>query len=119
MGITAGIIFLAFALGGISFFFSYLFDQTNLSIALGAGIPTFFLLVRMLYNASPKADVLRYSTISSLHEPLRIAQANPVTLELLVLGVPGIGLSVAGMRLFTKKNFHYSVKKCRPLTAFF
>lgn len=110
MGITAGIIFLAFALGGISFFFSYLFDRTNLSIALGAGIPTFFLLVRMLHNASPKADVLRYSTIFSLHEPLRIAQANPVTLELLVLGVPGIGLSVAGMRLFTKKNFHYSVK---------
>lgn len=101
---NVGLLALHLALAGISFFFSCLFNQTGASLALGAGIPTVFLLLRMLLNSSPRLKILRYGTIFSLYNASDIALGKPWLLPTAALCAIALVLFAGGVVVFDKKD---------------
>jgi len=101
---NVGLLALHLALAGISFFFSCLFNQTGASLALGAGIPTVFLLLRMLLNSSPRLKTFRYATIFSLYNAAEIALGKPWLLPTGALLVIAVALFVGGVLVFNRKD---------------
>ena len=57
------------ALGGFCFFASCLFNESRLSVALGAGVPVLFFLIRMLANMGGRLEKLKYATVFTLFDP--------------------------------------------------
>lgn len=60
---------LFYALSGICFLCSSVFDDTKYSLAFGAGIPLFFFFVNMLANVSNQYSWLAYLSLFSLLNP--------------------------------------------------
>lgn len=52
--------------GGISFLFSCIFNDTKNSIAFGAGVPVIFFVLKMISEISEKVEFLKYFSIYSL-----------------------------------------------------
>ena len=63
--VNAGLLCLHLALGGFCFFASCLFNESRLSVALGAGVPVLFFLIRMLANMGGRLEKLKYATVCS------------------------------------------------------
>ena len=67
--VNAGLLCLHLALGGFCFFASCLFNESRLSVALGAGVPVLFFLIRMLANMGGRLEKLKYATVFTLFDP--------------------------------------------------
>lgn len=64
--LNIGVFFLHFAIGGICFLSSCIFNETRTSLLIGAGIPIIFFLIQMIANVSESLDWMKYTTILTL-----------------------------------------------------
>jgi ABC-2 type transport system permease protein len=99
-----GLLALHFAISGICFFSSCLFSDTRWSLALGAGLPVFFLLVSMLSNTGDKLRALRFFTPFSLYNAMDYVRGGQVMPQALILIAAALLLYGAGVYVFDKKD---------------
>ncbi len=103
--LNLGASLLFFALSAIGFFASCLFNETRLSLALGAGLPVFFLLLKLISGVSADLAPIGWASLMSLFDPAAIiarpASALPSFLALLLIGFV---LYAAGIVVFSKKD---------------
>ena len=64
--LNVGIFLLMFAIGGISFLFSCVFNLSRNSLALGAGIPLAFFMLDFMSSMRPNFANLRFLTLNTL-----------------------------------------------------
>ncbi len=102
--LNLGALALHLLMSGISFFFSCLFSDTGRSLALGAGLPVFFLLTQMLSKTGARADVLKYLTPYTLFDPMALVKGADALLPALGLLLPGLALYALGILVFNRKD---------------
>lgn len=91
--------------GGISFFFSCLFNDSRNALALGAGIPVAFFVFKMVSEIGEELEALRYITVFSVIQTDRIL-ADPtfgIATGLILLAV-SVVLYGLGVTIFNKKS---------------
>lgn len=91
--------------GGISFLFSCIFNETKNSIAFGTGIPIVFFLIKMLSEISDKIEFLKYFSIYTLVDPNRIMNdGSYTTIVCLLLIITAVILYGSAIYIFNKKS---------------
>lgn len=96
---------LFFAISGIGFFFSCIFNDTKYSLAFGAGIPIVFYVVDMLSRVSSDLDWLGKISIFTLFKPSKIIAGDSFTLTACILLVLiAVLFYGAGMIAFKKRD---------------
>lgn len=95
---------LYFALTGIGFFASCLFDDTKNSLALGAGLPVAFLVIQMLSNTGESVEFLKYFTLFTLLDPDKIISGEGYVINFIILTVLAIILYASGLFVFKKRD---------------
>lgn len=113
--LNVGAFLVLFALSGLCFFTSCIFDRSKRSMAIGGGLSIFALVAAMLgLFGSPvipsvvRLDALNnfnYATIISLFDVISIIdETNDFIWKFAVLGVAGVLGYIAGSLRFTKKD---------------
>lgn len=88
----------------ISFFFSCLFNETRLSLGLGAGIPIAFILMNMLGGASEDLGILQRLSIYGLYDPVELVHGGEIWgVNTFYIAVSS-ALFIAGVLIFRKKR---------------
>jgi len=105
LSLNFGVLLLHFALSGISFFASCLFNDTKNSLAIGAGVPIAFYIIQMIAKAGDKFENLKYASIFTLFQPMDIIEnAKGTGICFLSLGIITISLYAAGIFIFHKRD---------------
>jgi ABC-2 type transport system permease protein len=99
-----GALLLIFAISGISFFCSCLFNSANNSMAFGAGIPVAFYLLQMMSGFGEDLDFLKYFSINTLYDPYAIVKGGSFGIQFLALAIIGIVLYVLAVKVFKEKD---------------
>lgn len=102
--LNLGVFLLHFAISGICFFSSCIFNESKNSLFLGAGLPIVFLLIQMISNAGKELENFRYFTLFTLFNPADIIAGENVVLPLLLLGGIGAVLYISGIIIFDKRD---------------
>jgi ABC-2 type transport system permease protein len=103
--LNIGTILLYYAISGIGFFASCLFNDTSRSLALGAGLPVLFLIMKMLGDVSDQLAPISNASLVSLFNPEAIlAMDSTVLPSFLALFAIGTALYAAGIVVFVKKD---------------
>lgn len=102
--LNIGLFLLIFALSGISFFFSSLFNLFKNSIAFGAGIPIVFFLFSMMSTMSASLENFRYITINTFFDREAILMDNNFGIGFIILAIIRITLYIIGIEIFKKKD---------------
>jgi len=98
-------LFVLLAVSGVSFFASCVFNDTKMSLAIGAGLPVAFVMFKMVADISEKVDFFRYLSIYSLLNTDKILNdhAYVITVSLALLAGTAV-LYVVGIAIFNKKS---------------
>ncbi|MBN1320430.1 MAG: ABC transporter permease subunit [Thermoleophilia bacterium] len=99
-----GILLLMFAVSGISFLASCIFNLSKHSLALGAGLPFAFLVIFLLSGVNETLEPLKYFSLMTLFDSERIVGEDPYWVQFVMLGVIGIVLYVFAIRVFKRKD---------------
>lgn len=100
-----GALFLHYAISGISFLSSCLFNDTKNSLAFGAGIPIAFFLIQMIANAGEKFANLKYVTIFTLFNPKEIVSNNSnIILYFSILIIISLTSYILSIFIFNKRD---------------
>jgi ABC-2 type transport system permease protein len=103
--LNIGTILLYYAISGIGFFASCLFNETSRSLALGAGLPVLFLLMKLISGVDERLAVIGRLSLLSLFDPAAIlARDSSVVPAFLALFAIGTALYAAGIVVFVKKD---------------
>ena len=102
--LNLGALLLYFALTGISFFASCIFNDAKDSLALGAGLPVAFLLLQMISDIGEKFNFLKYLSLYTLFDPASITSGKNNLPSFLVLAVIGVILYSAGIASFRRRD---------------
>jgi beta-exotoxin I transport system permease protein len=103
--LNLGTLLLYFALSAIGFFASCMFNETRRSLALGAGLPVLFLLMKLTSGVSEGLAPIGWASLMGLFDPAAIiAGADSVLPSFLALLLIGAALYGAGIMVFTKKD---------------
>ncbi|HKL80124.1 MAG TPA: ABC transporter permease subunit [Mobilitalea sp.] len=99
-----GVLLLYYALTGIGFFASCLFNDTKNSLAIGAGLPVVFLLLQMISNVGEKTRFLKYFSLFTLFDPDKIIQGEGFVPSFIVLGTIAVVMYSAAIYVFKKRD---------------
>lgn len=102
--LNIGVLLLHYAISGICFFSSCLFNESRNSLMLGAGVPIAFLLLQMLSNANKEIEVFRLLTIFSLFQPTKLIAGENILPQIISLVSITIVLYLGGVIAFNKKD---------------
>lgn len=102
--LNLGTVLLYYAITGIGFFASCLFDESKNSLAVGAGLPVAFLVLQMISNVGDTTSFFKYFTLYTLFNPAKIASGEGYAVSFIVLATLAIVMYVAGILTFKKKN---------------
>lgn len=102
--LNLGLFLLFFALSGISFFASSLFNLSKNSFAVGAGVPILFWVLSVLSQADESLDFLKYFTLNSLFDIENIRAGSGFLLPFLALFAVGAVSYVSSIVVFKKKD---------------
>ncbi|MDD5492322.1 MAG: ABC transporter permease subunit [bacterium] len=94
-----------YAISGICFFFSCVFDDIKYSLAFGAGIPIAFFVLNMLANVSEQYAWIGNFSLFTLLDPIEILAGGsfPVTTMIILTGL-AIVMYTGGMISFNRRN---------------
>jgi ABC-2 type transport system permease protein len=96
---------LMFAVSGISFFASCYFNLTKHSLALGAGLPLGFFVLKIMSQIGGTAlKPLQYLTINTFFDAAGIANGDYNPLPLLALTTIGVALYAISIQVFKTKD---------------
>jgi len=104
INLNLGIFLLMFAIAGISFLFSCVFNLTKHSLALGAGIPIACLILEIMSQASSDLENLKYLSINTLFDPSSITGGGTFIPQFIALAVMGTVMYVIGIKVFKEKD---------------
>ena len=104
VNLNIGIFLLMFAIGGVSFMFSCIFNLSRNSFALGAGIPFGFFILNIMANASPDFANLRFLTLNTLYNPTNVVGGYEFMPQFLAMAAIGLVLYVVGISVFKTKD---------------
>lgn len=99
-----GALLLMFAISGISFLFSCIFNLSKNSLALGAGIPVAFFIFHLMAQIDESLEGFKYLTLNTLLDTNAIISGNSYWFQFTVLAVLGVILYVIGAKVFTEKD---------------
>ncbi len=102
--LNVGAALLYFALSGIGFFASCLFNQSKHSLALGGGLPVLFFVINLLANSGEQLSGLRYLTLLSLFDTAAIVNGGDYLSAFIALTFLGLALYAAGIYVFSRKD---------------
>jgi ABC-2 type transport system permease protein len=104
LNLNLGVFLLMFAMAGISFLFSCVFNLTKNSLALGAGIPIACLIFQIMGNASSSLENFKYLSLNTLFAPSEITGGGTFLPQFIVLAVLGAALYLVGIKVFKEKD---------------
>jgi len=93
-----------FAISGISFGASCVFNKVGNSLAFGAGLPIAFFLFNTIAGFGSELEFFKYFTLNTLFNPVDIIAGSGFLSESLILFGVGIVLYAAGITRFLKKD---------------
>lgn len=102
--LNLGALLLYYALTGIGFFSSCLFNDTKNSLMVGAGLPVAFLVIQMISDVGEKTSFLKYITIFTLFDSNKIVSGGvfmPQFISLLSIAIVMYG---SGLYMFSKRD---------------
>jgi ABC-2 type transport system permease protein len=99
-----GALLLYYALTGIGFLASSIFNDTKHSLAIGAGLPVAFLVIQMISDTGEKTEFLKYFTLYSLFDPTTIISGEGYIISFVTLGILGLITYLAGLYTFKKRD---------------
>lgn len=102
--LNLGALLLYYALTGIGFFASCLFNDTKNSLAIGAGLPVAFLLFQMISDVGEATEFTKYLSLYTLFDPSTIISGEGFILSYLVLAVIAVAMYTAGIVSFYKRD---------------
>lgn len=102
--LTLGCFLLQFALSGIAFFASCIFNNASKSLSFGAGIPLAFFAFKLVSGMSDKLKFLKYLSLNTLFDTKAIMEGEGYGVKLIILAAVGVVLYVAGIIAFKKKD---------------
>jgi len=102
--LNVGALLLLFAIGGIAFLASCIFNLSRHSLALGAGLPFLFLILYFLSQVNTTLEPLRYFTLLTLFGSERVISGGDYALQFAILGVVGVVLYVLAIRIFKRRD---------------
>lgn len=102
--LNLGALLLYYALTGIGFLASCLFNDTKNSLAIGAGLPVAFLVIQMISDVGDATSFLKYFTLYTLFDPNQIIQNSDFILPFLVLAAIAVIMYSAGVYVFYKRD---------------
>lgn len=102
--LNLGALLLYYALTGIGFFASALFNDTKNSLMLGAGLPVGFLVLKMISDVGESTEGLKYITLYSLFNPQKIIAGEDYIASFVVLCVITIVTYIGGIVVFQKRD---------------
>lgn len=102
--LNVGALLLYYALTGIGFFASCLFNDTKNSLMVGGGLPVAFLLFQMISDVGDKADILKYFSLYTLFDPGKIVSGEGYVVSMIVLAVIAVVMYAAGILSFCKRD---------------
>ena len=101
-----GLLALHFAISGVCFLASCIFNETKNSLLIGAGIPTLFFLIQMISNIGNKLSNIKYLSIFTLFNPREILSDTFESYIMIVsLFIIGIILYAISLIVFKRKDF--------------
>jgi len=104
LNLNIGIFLLLFAIGGVSFLFSCVFNLSRNSLALGAGIPFAFFILNIMASASPDFANLRYFTLNTLYNPMNVVSGHGFIPQFIMMAGIGAVLYGIGIAVFKRKD---------------
>jgi ABC-2 type transport system permease protein len=104
LNLNLGIFLLMFAIAGISFLFSCVFNLTKNSLALGAGIPIAFLIFEIMSGASSDLEFFKFFSLNTLFDPSAITDGGTFIPQFIILAVLGSVLYLIGIKVFKEKD---------------
>lgn len=103
--LNVGLTLLYYALSGVGFFCSCVFNESRYSLGLGGGLVVGFLLLKMLSGVGESVSWLKYFSLFTLFNPEAIvAGTEEVALSWGVLAVCAMALYAVGIALFSRRD---------------
>ncbi|NLP35444.1 MAG: ABC transporter permease subunit [Clostridiales bacterium] len=102
--LNLGALLLYYALTGIGFFASALFNDTKNSLAIGAGLPVAFLVLQMISDVGKSTEFLKYLTIYTLFDPQKIISGDDFILSFITLVLIAVATYIGGFIAFQKRD---------------
>ncbi|MDR1355678.1 MAG: ABC-2 transporter permease [Propionibacteriaceae bacterium] len=102
--LNLGIFLLMFAIGGISFLFSCVFNLSKNSLALGAGIPIAFFIFQIMSQVGTSLEGFKYLSLNTLFDPNSITGGGTFWPQFAVLAALGVTLYAVGIKVFKEKD---------------
>ncbi len=99
-----GAFLLAFAISGITFAASCIFNLSKNSLAVGAGLPLTFFVSNLLAKLGTNLQGFKYITLQTLYDTDKILSGRGYVWQLAILAVIGIALYAVGMIVFRRKD---------------
>ncbi|MDR3344388.1 MAG: hypothetical protein LBT21_02155 [Oscillospiraceae bacterium] len=102
--LNLGAFLLMFAISGISFMFSCIFNLSKNSLALGAGLPIAFFVFQIMAQISDSLEGFKYLSLITLFDAGAVVSGGSFGVQFAVLGAVGVVLYAIGMNAFCKKD---------------
>lgn len=103
--INIGLFLLMFAISGISFISSSIFNLSKNSFALGAGLPLAFWILQIVANIDESLEKAKYLSLNTLFNPSSLMKGgSSFLINFGVLLVVGTGLYVGSIYIFKHKD---------------
>lgn len=99
-----GALLLYYAITGIGFFASCLFNDTKNSLAVGAGLPIAFLVLQMISNVGDATNFFKYFTLYTLFDPGKIISGEGYAIPFLILAAVAVVTYGAAFVVFRKRD---------------
>lgn len=102
--LNLGALLLYYALTGIGFFASCLFNDTKNSLMIGAGLPVAFLVIQMISDVGEKTRFLKYVTMYTLLDPDKIINGDGFVPQFIALFIIAIVMYCLGLYVFKRRD---------------
>lgn len=102
--INLGSLLLYYAVTGIGFFASCLFNDTKNSLMIGAGLPVAFLVIQMISDVGEKTNFLKYFTMFTLFDSKKVISGEGYILQFIILSMIAIVMYGLGFYAFKKRD---------------
>ena len=102
--LNLGALLLYYAITGIGFLASCLFNDTKYSLMVGAGLTVAFLVIQMISDVGEETRFLKYFTMFTLFDPDKIITGEGFILQFAALVIIAAVLYVLGYNVFNKRD---------------
>ncbi len=102
--LNLGCFLLHFAISGLTFMSSCVFNRSKNSIAVGAGFPLAFFMFELMSQLDPQLEFLKYFSLDTLFDTKAILSGEGYAFRLVLLAVVGIVLYSVGIKVFKEKD---------------